>query len=84
MDHLLTYVDALTACSFVKGTKLPDMYHEIRFQKWCDTTNDSVSVGRRFILRGQDIPWTIEFEGATYQQGQCSGRSMSLVWFDQQ
>lgn len=84
MTHLLTHYEAISAEGFVKGMKLFNLYHEIRFQEWSDAANNSVDVGRRFILRGEDIPWTIEFNGATYQQGQCSGSGMSLVWFDKQ
>lgn len=51
--------------------------------KWDEKRRATITIHTMYEPCEKDVPWTIEFNGKTYQQGQCSGPAMSVVWYDE-
>lgn len=76
----MTVMSIGQACACVpEGGSIRDDFHQLRLMAKDSLTHE---VKRLYVLRGEEIPKSIEHDGVTYTFGQVSGPAMSIVWFE--
>lgn len=78
---LLTRVKAILS---VSPGHMEDHYRELRLMAWNEEANDSLEVMAVFQPHDEEVPLTLKVGHHFYRQGQWSGPSGRLVWFDQE
>lgn len=77
---MLNRVEAI--CTLADGETLKSAYRELILERWCEERNDTRPVYTLFQRLDETPPSTIDFDGFTYREGQCSGPSRLWVTYD--
>lgn len=73
---LLSMIDAILATP--NDDHLEECFHEFRLMY-----GDEQQPRRTYFLpRGETIPRTIDYDGITYHEGQTSGPSRRVTWYE--